>query len=78
MPVMGGAEAYPLLRMTRPNMAVIVCTGLKEGPDTHILAQVGLDGFLMKPFRPNALAEEVRRVLDTRKKSGVLPAGIVD
>ncbi|MCC6695210.1 MAG: response regulator [Candidatus Hydrogenedentes bacterium] len=65
MPVMGGADAFPLLKEIHPNMKVIVCTGFEQELISGELLRSGVDAFLLKPFRLASLAQEVRKVLDT-------------
>ncbi len=67
MPIMGGAEAYPLLQAARPDMKVIVCTGFDPDIAPPLIAETGSNAYLVKPFRPTTLAQEIRRVLDTRE-----------
>lgn len=64
MPEMSGADAYPLLKKAHPEMRVILCTGFEKDLLTGDLLQSGVEAFLLKPFRLNVLAQEVRRVLD--------------
>lgn len=64
MPVMGGAEAYALLREARPRVRVIVCTGLEQEIVSETVFDGELTSYLLKPFRPTTLAKEVRRALD--------------
>ena len=66
MPVMGGADAFPLLKEIHPKMKVIVCTGFEQELISGELLRSGVDAFLLKPFRLSLLAQEVRKVLDTR------------
>jgi CheY-like chemotaxis protein len=66
MPVMGGVEAFPLLREARPDMRVIVCTGLDQEIISHEVLEDESSGFLLKPFRPSTLAQEVRKALDAK------------
>jgi CheY-like chemotaxis protein len=70
MPIMGGVEAYPLLRKIRPNLKVIVCTGFEEELVSHALLSTGVSAILLKPFRPSALAQEIRKTLDQTAASG--------
>ncbi len=72
MPVMGGAEAYPLLREALPEARVIVCTGLDQEIVTETVLDDKFTSFLLKPFRPSTLAQEVRRVLDERVHAGAV------
>ncbi len=64
MPGMGGVEAYPLLKRERPDLRVIVVTGLGEDLRSQSLLQAGADAFLFKPYQPSLLAWEIRRILD--------------
>ncbi|GMV91513.1 MAG: hypothetical protein AMXMBFR82_12910 [Candidatus Hydrogenedentota bacterium] len=64
MPEMTGADAYPLLKKAHPEMRIIICTGFEKELITSDLLNAGVDAFLMKPFRLNILAQEVRKVLD--------------
>lgn len=69
MPVMGGVEAFPLLREARPDMRVIVCTGLDQEIISHEILEDESSGFLLKPFRPSTLAQEVRKALDIKESA---------
>lgn len=69
MPVMGGAETLPLLRKARPDMRVIVSTGLEHELSSQDLLRSNVDAFLLKPFQSSLLAREIRRVLDQDRRS---------
>jgi nitrogen-specific signal transduction histidine kinase/CheY-like chemotaxis protein len=64
MPEMTGADAYPLLKKAHPEMRFIICTGFEKDLITGELMNADVDSFLLKPFRMNVLAQEVRKVLD--------------
>ena len=64
MPVMGGAEAYPLLMEARPQLKVLICSGYELDKSSQGLLDAGADGFIQKPFRVYALAQMLRDVLD--------------
>lgn len=64
MPVMGGAEAFPLLKRARPEMKIIICTGFAKGSTTGALQNAGVSEFLLKPFGPQTLTMSIRRALD--------------
>jgi CheY-like chemotaxis protein len=70
MPVMGGAEAYPLLKETRPNMRIIICTGVHTDPQAEQLLKSGVDSILHKPFRPTTLAQTIRDALSGQAVAG--------
>lgn len=63
MPVMGGVEAYPLLKRARPAAKFIICTGFEQEDISHVLRDAGTS-CLLKPFLPSALAQEIRKALD--------------
>ncbi|HOZ46323.1 MAG TPA: PAS domain S-box protein [Candidatus Hydrogenedentes bacterium] len=64
MPVMGGAQAYPLLMQARPDMQVIICSGYELGPSAQALLRSGARSFIQKPFRADVMAQEVRKAID--------------
>ena len=63
MPGMGGLETFKALRAINPDVRVIVTTGYDQREAAARFAQQGLAGFLRKPFDPEELAAEVRRLL---------------
>ncbi len=63
MPRMGGEEACREIRRLRPDAKIIVASGFSEQEAAQRFAGEDVDGFLQKPFRPNALMEKVRRLL---------------
>jgi PAS domain S-box-containing protein len=65
MPVMDGAEAYPLLKEARPNMKVIVCSSYELDEKASSVLDSGADAFFPKPFCMNELGWEIRKVLDS-------------
>ncbi len=66
MPVMGGKEAFELLRALNPAVPVIIVTGYgREAVETSAFSSE-VDGFIQKPFQLDTLAIKVRQVLDGR------------
>lgn len=64
MPIMGGAETYPLLLKARPDIKIIVMSGYDLGTLAQALEGAGVKGVLQKPFRVEKLAATIRHVLD--------------
>jgi signal transduction histidine kinase/ActR/RegA family two-component response regulator len=64
MPHLTGADLLRELRSRRLNVPVILCTGFSDQVDAERAAELGMQGFLMKPVVARMLAELVREVLD--------------
>jgi PAS domain S-box-containing protein len=64
MPKMTGAELAAKLLALRPDLPVLLCTGFSELIDEQRAQELGINGFLMKPFTKRELAAAVRGVLD--------------
>jgi CheY-like chemotaxis protein len=66
MPVMGGKEAFDLLRGINPSTRIMIVTGYgKETVETSRFS-TPVNGFVQKPFQLETLAMKVRDVLDAR------------
>jgi two-component system cell cycle sensor histidine kinase/response regulator CckA len=64
MPVMGGKEAFDLLRAVNPALRIMIVTGYgRETVETSKFTS-GVSGFMQKPFQLETLALKVREVLD--------------
>jgi PAS domain S-box-containing protein len=64
MPVMGGKEAFDLLRSINPSLRIMIVTGYgRETVETSKFTS-GVSGFMQKPFQLETLALKVREVLD--------------
>lgn len=66
MPVMGGKEAFALLKQVRPTAKIIISSGYDLNDSAKSLLDAGADAFLQKPFRLKDLTSEVRRLLDAK------------
>jgi CheY-like chemotaxis protein len=65
MPAMTGVSLAKKLMQIRPQIPVIICTGYSEQIDESRAKELGIRGFLMKPFTIRELSKTVRKVLDT-------------
>ncbi len=65
MPEMNGAETLRELRRLGPGLRVVLMSGFSEQLATDALGSRGPDGFLHKPFSPEALTRKIREVLAT-------------
>jgi signal transduction histidine kinase len=64
MPVMGGAQAYPLIREQRPKIKAIIYSGYELDPAAQAVLDAGANDYIQKPFRTRMLASKVRQILD--------------
>lgn len=70
MPIMGGVECLKGLRKIDPQVKVVVASGYSAETTVHETIELGVRGFVRKPFRGKELLREVRKVLDQKSKSG--------
>jgi PAS domain S-box-containing protein len=66
MPVMGGKEAFELLRNINPNVRIMIVTGYGKGTIETSKFSSEVNGFIQKPFQLETLAMKVREVLNVR------------
>ncbi len=59
MPVMGGEQAFDLLRAVRPDVPILLTSGYDESDAVARTATKDFAGFLQKPFDVNRLLEAV-------------------
>lgn len=74
MPVMGGAEALPLLRASQPAASIVVFTGSTQ--DSSFFVERGAAAVVSKPLSLRLVESEVNRVLHhlpQRQAVGVWP-----
>jgi two-component system, cell cycle sensor histidine kinase and response regulator CckA len=63
LPDIEGGKLYGLLKESRPDLKVIVCSGYTlDGPAKEIL-NAGADDFLQKPFSVMTLSEKIKKLL---------------
>jgi CheY-like chemotaxis protein len=66
MPVMGGPQAIGKLKAIRPEVPVLVSTGLTEETARRRFAGADIAGFIQKPYTLHALVDRIRSVLKRR------------
>lgn len=66
MPILGGTEAFPLIKKARPQIKIIICSGFELDIAAQKLLDAGADSFIQKPFRMQKLTQEIRRILDIK------------
>lgn len=68
MPNMTGDELAAECMKIRPDLPVILCTGYSSKISLEAASQIGVKGFLLKPFVKADLARTIRKVLDEKKE----------
>lgn len=63
MPGLTGMQLAEAVHRLRPELPIILSTGLAEAPETAALVAVGVRETLLKPINPQDLALAVRRIL---------------
>jgi CheY-like chemotaxis protein len=64
MPNMAGDRLSKELLALRPNVPIIICTGYSKRVSKENASEIGVRGFIMKPYVKSQLAKTVRTVLD--------------
>jgi two-component system cell cycle sensor histidine kinase/response regulator CckA len=67
MPIMDGAEAFRDLRRLRPNLAILVMTGLGELEAANRFKGTNVKAIIHKPFTPEELAQKVGEAIPSRR-----------
>lgn len=70
MPDITGTKLAERMLEVRTDLPVILFTGYSETVSPEKAKAAGISEFLIKPVDKRELAETVRRVLDSREKSG--------
>ncbi len=64
MPGMGGRETYLALRGVKPDVRVLLTTGFALNDEAQAILDLGVKGFLAKPYDMNALALALERIVE--------------
>lgn len=75
MPQMGAMDLIPALRAFNPAIKVLVATGYAPDEIQHSLEDVGVTGYVRKPFAQADLATAVRAAIDGPTHGGCPPKG---
>ena len=67
MPKLGGHSTFFELKRLDPDVNVLLISGYVSENEVNDLLSQGAKGFLPKPCRINAMAKEIRRILDVAK-----------
>jgi FixJ family two-component response regulator len=62
MPHMDGEQCFRELRMSNPDVKVIMSSGFSEVEVTQKFVGKGLAGFIQKPYKLSALKEAIQKL----------------
>jgi len=65
LPVVNGAEAYPLLMEAQPEMKVIIYSGYELDEIAQAILDAGASAFIKKPFHLDVLKAEIHKALNS-------------
>ena len=66
MPEMNGHETFQAMKAISPDVLAVLSSGYTESDVTGQFSEVGLAGFIQKPYTPRALAAKVKGILSKR------------
>jgi DNA-binding NarL/FixJ family response regulator len=70
LPKMTGIDLSRNLLKIRPNIPIILCSGIKD-PDTEAqVKSMGIKAYIMKPLTKRELANAIRNTLDGEMDTG--------
>lgn len=68
MPKLGGHAAFYQIRSIDPDAKILLSSGFVSQESVQDLLANGAAGFLPKPHRLKSMTDEIRRILDEKKK----------
>ena len=67
MPQVSGGEVYDRLKEIDPQVKVLLSSGYSAESQAAEILRRGCNGFIQKPFRPEALSKKIRAILSQRE-----------
>jgi two-component system, cell cycle sensor histidine kinase and response regulator CckA len=67
MPEMTGDILAWEIKKIRPDIPVILCTGLQDEEGEAVLFKYGVDAFIQKPYGKEMLIENIQKMLNRTK-----------
>ncbi len=65
MPEVTGLQLFREIRKIRPDLPVLLCTGYSEYVTEESSREMGINGYLAKPFTAERFSEEVKRIVES-------------
>jgi DNA-binding NarL/FixJ family response regulator len=68
LPKITGIEEFKKLREINPQVKILLASGFLEPRTKSELLDAGAKGFIQKPYVPNEILKEIRKILDESKR----------
>ena len=69
MPQISGDELAERVREVRPDIPIVLCTGYSERLTKESAKELGIQAFVMKPFKIRDLAEEIDTIIKSTERA---------
>jgi two-component system cell cycle sensor histidine kinase/response regulator CckA len=66
MPKMTGLDLAVEIKKVRPDIPILLCTGLKEKDIGVSIQKAGIKGYITKPINKREFSKTIRRMLDSK------------
>jgi DNA-binding response OmpR family regulator len=74
LPGMSGRDVCKSMKLSRPDVPVIILSAISEVADKVLLLELGADDYVTKPFSPRELLARVQAAVRRAKRSGLRPS----
>ncbi len=74
LPGMSGRDVCKVMKMSQPEVPVIILSAISEVADKVLLLELGADDYVTKPFSPRELLARVQAAIRRTKRSVMRPA----
>ncbi len=74
LPGMSGRDVCRSMKLSRPDVPVIILSAISEVADKVLLLELGADDYVTKPFSPRELLARVQAAIRRTKRSVLRPA----
>ena len=64
MPILSGKETYIKLKEISQDIKVIISSGFRKDERVDEMVELGISGFLQKPYTVNQMKDEISKILD--------------
>jgi len=73
MPKLSGKDAYVEMKKFDPNIKALLVSGFKKDERIQAALDLGINGFVQKPYTMQVLAQEVKKLVGDAPGTGEVP-----